>query len=52
MSNNLNESFIDEEILPEEKIQKIYNEYLDNLYSTLIDNIMGMVPEFFEHLIV
>lgn len=52
VSNNLNESFIDEEILPEEKCKKIYNEYLDNLYSTLIDNIMGKAPEFFEHLIV
>lgn len=46
--NNL----IDEETLPEEKIQKFYDEHLENICSQLIDNIMGKLPEFFEHLIV
>ena len=43
---------IDGETLPEEKIQKFYDEHLENIYSQLIDNIMGKSPEFFERLIV
>lgn len=43
---------IDEEILPEEKIQKYYDEHLKNIYSQLIDNIMEKAPVFFERLIV
>lgn len=41
-----------DETLPEEQIQKFYNEHLDNIYSQLIDNIMAKLPGFFEHLIV
>lgn len=56
MSDNVsmvsNKPLIDEETLPEEKIQKFYNEHLENIYSQLIDNIMAKLPEFFEHLIV
>lgn len=48
VSNNLT----DEEILPEEKIQKFYEEHLQNIYTQLIDNIMEKLPEFFERLIV
>lgn len=47
-----NKVLTDGEILPEEKIQKFYNEHLDNIYTQLIDNIMAKVPEFFENLIV
>lgn len=42
----------DDETLPEEKIQKFYDEHLDNIYTQLIDNIMEKVPMFFEKLIV
>lgn len=56
MSENIskltNRSVIDDETLPEEKIQKFYNEHLENIYSQLIDNIIAKLPEFFEHLIV
>lgn len=56
MSNNVskvsNKPLTDEETLPEEKIQKFYNEHLENIYSQLIDNIVAKLPEFFEHLIV
>ncbi len=45
-------NFEDEEKLPEEMIQKFYNEHLANIYSQLIENIMTKVPDFFEHLIV
>ena len=51
-STILRESPADEEILPEEKIQKFYDEHLKNLYSRLMDNIMGKPAEFFEQLIV
>lgn len=42
----------DDETLPEEKIQKYYDEHLFNIYSQLIDNIMKNEPVFFEQLIV
>lgn len=47
-----NRVFADEETLPEEKIQKFYTEHLENIYSQLIENIMGKGPGFFENLIV
>lgn len=47
-----NKNLIDDETLPEEKIQKFYDEHLENIYSQLIDNIMAKLPEFFEHMIV
>lgn len=43
---------IDDETLPEEKIQKFYEEHLENIYSLLMDNIMQNQPLFFERLIV
>lgn len=46
------EEIVSEELLPEEKIQKYYNEHLENIYSQLIDNIMENMPVFFERLIV
>ena len=56
MSENVSKisskNIIDDETLPEEKIQKFYNEHLEIIYSQLIDNIMKKLPEFFEHLIV
>lgn len=52
VSNILSKNHIDVETLPEEKIQKFYNEHLENLYLQLIDNIMMKLPEFFERLIV
>lgn len=51
-SKVLNNNSLDEEILPEEKIQKFYEEHLQNIYSQLIDNVMDKRPEFFEKLIV
>jgi len=47
-----NKAFTDDETLPEEKIQKYYNEHLENVYSQLSDKVMGKVPGFFENLIV
>lgn len=47
-----NKNPIDEETLPEEKIQKFYEEHLEYIYSQLMDNIMGNSPAFFERLIV
>ena len=56
MSDNVSKSttklITDDETLPEAKIQKFYNEHLENIYSQLIDNIMAKFPEFFEHVIV
>lgn len=52
VSNISQKNLIDDETLPEEKIQKFYDEHLENIYSQLIDNIMGKLPEFFERLIV
>ncbi|MBS6922312.1 restriction endonuclease [[Clostridium] scindens] len=51
-SKSLNKKIVSEELLPEEKIQKYYNEHLENIYSQLIDNIMENMPVFFERLIV
>lgn len=45
-------NFTDGETLPEEKIQKFYDEHLENICSHLIDTIMSKLPEFFESLIV
>lgn len=45
-------NFRDVETLPEEKIQKFYDEHLENIYAQIIDIIMGKLPEFFERLIV
>ena len=47
-----NKVLIDDETLPEEKIQEFYNEHLENIYAQLIDNIMAKEPGFFENLIV
>ena len=51
-SKAVSKKIVDEEVLPEEKIQKYYNEHLENIYSQLIDNIMEKMPVFFERLIV
>lgn len=48
----LNKKLADDEILPEEKIQKFYEEHLENIYSQLMDNIMENTPAFFERVIV
>lgn len=47
-----NKSLVDDAMLPEEKIQKFYDEHLENIYLQLMDSIMGKTPEFFERLIV
>lgn len=47
-----NKVLIDDETLPEEKIQEFYNEHLENIYVQLIDNIMAREPGFFENLVV
>ena len=51
-SRDFNNSFVDEETLPEEKIQKFYEEHLKSIYTQLLDNIIEKVPESFEKLIV
>ena len=45
-------AILSDEILPEEKIQKFYNEHLESIYVQLIENIMAKTPDFFERLIV
>lgn len=47
-----NKGLSDDEILPEEKIQKFYEEHLENIYSQLMENIISKPPAFFERLIV
>lgn len=45
-------NYMDDDILPEERIQKFYEAYLNDLYSQLRDNILEKTPEFFEGTIV
>lgn len=52
ISELLDKNTVDDEVLPEEKIQKYYDEHLENIYSQLIDNIIEKLPFFFERLIV
>ncbi len=40
------------EMLPEEKIVDVYQEHLDELYSSLLSSILEKHPSFFEQLIV
>ena len=40
------------EVLPEERIQKAYQEHLEEIYSLLMEKIMYNPPGFFEQLIV
>jgi len=51
-SKFLHKNLVDEETLPEEKIQKFYNEHLENVYSQLLQEVTKRTPDFFEHLIV
>lgn len=44
-------NYISNETLPEEKIQKFYDEHLEYIYAQLIENIMDKLPVFFENLI-
>lgn len=48
----LNKKWAEDEILPEEKIQKFYEEHLENIYSQLMENIISRSPAFFERLVV
>ncbi len=43
---------IDNERLPEEKIQDFYEEHLNGIYSLMFDNILNRTPSFFENLVV
>lgn len=52
MSKALDKKLADDEILPEEKIQKFYEEHLEIIFSQLIDNIMEKSSDFFEQLII
>lgn len=52
ISELLDKNTVDDEVLPEEKIQKYYDEHLENISSQLIDNIIEKLPVFFERLIV
>ena len=45
-------NLLSDETLPEEKIQKFYNEHLKNIYLQLTENIMEKPPAFFERLVV
>ena len=40
-------NLLSDETLPEEKIQKFYNEHLKNIYLQLTENIMEKPPAFF-----
>ena len=40
------------DLLPEEKIQKYYNEHKESIKSQLLDMILNNDPSFFEHLVV
>lgn len=43
---------IDEELLPEEKMQKLYEEYISGIKSQLMNAILNSSPAFFEQLVV
>lgn len=43
---------IDEELLPEEKMQKLYEEYICGIKSQLMNAILNSSPAFFEQLVV
>lgn len=49
---NVSKSHIQSEMLPEEKIVNVYQEHLDELYSSLLSLILEKHSSFFEQLIV
>lgn len=52
IDNNASKPHIQCEMLPEEKIVNVYQEHLNELYSSLLSSILEKHPSFFEQLIV
>lgn len=51
-NENTQKSYLQSEMLPEEKIVNAYQEHLNELYSSLLSSILEKHPGFFEQLIV
>ncbi len=52
INDNASKSHVQSEMLPEEKIVDVYQEHLNELYSSLLSSILEKHPSFFEQLIV
>ena len=52
INDNASKPHVQSEMLPEEKIVDVYQEHLNELYSSLLSSILEKHPSFFEQLIV